>query len=113
MDKKLNSDVNDIIASANAPEEKVEVAKAEPKPRKKPGKVRIIIDESQNRDDPSHVFMSHNGRSIQIKRGVEVDVDREYVGILNDAVQTIHYHDPQTKQNFTRSALRFPYRVIE
>ena len=46
----------------------------------------ITIDEGHDQNDISEVPVCVNGRAYQIRRGAYVEVPREVVGVLNDAV---------------------------
>jgi hypothetical protein len=47
---------------------------------------RIILDEARDKSEPNPVFVQVNGRGYQIRRSAQVDVPREVVSCLNDAV---------------------------
>lgn len=74
--------------------------------------VRIILEENDE-IPPTGLFLALNGRSFMIQPGLEVDVPKGVVEILDNAVTTVPSVDPQTKQIVgTRNRMRFPYRRV-
>lgn len=74
----------------------------------------IIIDEGHDQNDISEVPVQVNGRAYQIKRGQYVEVPREVVGVLKDAVidKAIASFDAQGMPNGIklRPSRRFPFQ---
>lgn len=86
-----------------------EVAQASSKER-----FGIIIDEGSGPNDPQEVPVQVNGRAYQIRRGAYVEVPREVVSVLNDAVvdKTIAQFDAAGMPNGikVRPSRRYPFR---
>lgn len=74
----------------------------------------IIIDEGHDQNDISEVPVQVNGRAYQIKRGQYVEVPREVVGVLKDAVidKAIASFDAMGMPNGIklRPSRRFPFQ---
>lgn len=74
----------------------------------------IIVDEGHDQNDISEVPVQVNGRAYQIKRGQYVEVPREVVGVLKDAVidKAIASFDAQGMPNGIklRPSRRFPFQ---
>jgi hypothetical protein len=74
----------------------------------------IVIDEARDPNEINPVFVSPNGRAYHIKRGVVVEVPREVVNVLNDAVEdrAVPRSDAQGMPNGfdVRKARRFPFQ---
>jgi hypothetical protein len=74
----------------------------------------IIIDEGSNPNDPSEVPVQVNGRAYQIRRGSYVEVPKEVISVLNDAVtdKTIPQFDAAGMPNGVkvRPSRRYPFR---
>ena len=74
----------------------------------------IIIDEGHDQNDISEVPVQVNGRAYQIKRGQYVEVPREVVGVLKDAVidKAIASFDAQGMPDGIklRPSRRFPFQ---
>lgn len=78
---------------------------------------RIIIDEAQDPQELTRVFVGCNGRGYWLQRGVPVDVPPEVIEILDHAVinRAIPIIDERTglpNGVETREAKRFPFRVL-
>ena len=73
----------------------------------------LIIDESQDSNGISEVPVCVNGRAYQIRRGAYVEVPREVVGVLKDAVidKAIASFDANGMPNGIRlrPSRRFPF----
>lgn len=55
-----------------------------------PGYARILLHRDPtpgNKNSPVHLAL--NGHIVQIPRGIEVDIPKDFVGILNDAITTV------------------------
>lgn len=75
----------------------------------------IFIDEEKGK--PNHEFVGVNGNFFQIKRGVEVEVPEEVVGVLRNSVATryVPTTDPTTGA-ITLTPQQYyltPFRVIK
>ena len=74
----------------------------------------IVVDEGAGPNDPPEVPVQVNGRAYQIKRGQYVEVPKEVVGVLNDAVidRSIAQFDAMGMPNgiTVRPQRRFPFQ---
>lgn len=76
----------------------------------------ITLDAARDKNEIDPVPAQPNGRMYQLKRGQYIEVPREVIGVLNDAVQTITttVFDERTGVAIganNQSARRFPYRM--
>jgi hypothetical protein len=85
----------------------------EPEPEKNEPKFRIRIDEQDNSDNNSDVFVAVNGMPYLIKRGFDVVVPKSVVGVLDDAVITTVTKDPKGGDDVVRHIKRFAMRILE
>lgn len=79
-------------------------------------RIRIILDEGMGQHDLRTVPVGVNGRTYQIRRGVEVDVPPEVVEVLKHAIETktipmVDENTGFTKGSYQRDVRRFPYQV--
>ena len=73
---------------------------------------KVILEEDPA-IPPTGLFISANGRPYLLQAGVEAEVPREVLSVLDDAVISVPTISPQTQQvTGYRSRLRFPYRRI-
>lgn len=78
-----------------------------------PKKVKIKILSTDG--DSSDVFLGFNGKNIVIKRNEVVEIDPEYIGILNSAVVQTEVRDFDANGNKTSKVVempRFPYTMV-
>ena len=78
-----------------------------------PKKVKIKILSTDG--DNSDVFLGFNGKNLVIKRNEVVEVDPEYIGILNSAVVQTEVSDTDSSGNRTSKVVempRFPYTMV-
>lgn len=78
-----------------------------------PKKVKIKILSTDG--DNSDVFLGFNGKNIVIKRNEVVEIDPEYIGILNSAVVQTEVRDFDAAGNKTTKMVempRFPYTMV-
>ncbi len=74
--------------------------------------VRIELERS-DKIPPDGLFVAHNGRAWKIKPGVEVDVPRALLSVLNDAVESYPVTDPATEQVVGYTDRRaYSYRLV-
>ena len=84
-----------------------------PVPTKTVTRFRIILEED-SAIPPVGLFISANGKTYMLMAGVEAQVPREVLSVLDDAVISLPVIDPQTQRvTGYRSRLRFPYRRID
>lgn len=87
-------------------------ARGAPAPLGMPKTVRIVLEETDNMAPTGAVF-SLNGRAYLIRPGEEVDIPLGLKEVIDNAVQSVAIHDPQTlKVVGYRDRHRFPYRQI-
>lgn len=73
-------------------------------------KVRIMILATEQ--EQGDVKLSLNGHMLQIKRGVEVEIDEPYLGVLRDSiVQTVQWNS-ETNQRTAMQIQRYPFQVM-
>ena len=82
------------------------------KPVSAPETVRIILEENDN-IPPTGQFFGLNGKTWILKTGVEVEVPRGIIDILDNAVETRPIIDPSTKRpvGYT-DRRRYSYRRV-
>ena len=79
---------------------------------KTPARFTIVLEEDPA-IPPTGLFISANGKPYLLMAGVEAQVPREVLSVLDDAVTSVPIIDPQTQRvTGYRSRLRFPYRRI-
>lgn len=79
---------------------------------KTPARFTIVLEED-SAIPPTGLFISANGKPYLLMAGVEAQVPREVLSVLDDAVTSVPIIDPQTQRvTGYRSRLRFPYRRI-
>jgi hypothetical protein len=79
---------------------------------KTPKRYRIVLEED-SAIPPTGLFISANGKPYLLMAGVEADVPKEVLSVLDDAVTSMPVIDPQTQRvTGYRSRLRFPYRRL-
>ena len=77
-----------------------------------PKTVRIILEENDG-IPPTGQFFGLNGRSYMLKPGVEVNVPKGIIDILDNAVTSTAIIDSQSQKVIGyRSQMRYPYRVM-
>lgn len=106
--------INQMVFGASKTE-----AKKAADSRPKPGFAKVLIHKDPT---PGHanspVPVALNGRMIFIPRGVPVDVQIEYVGVLRDAVHTIVTQKKEPTQNnpngevTEEDILSYPFQVL-
>ena len=83
-----------------------------------PGYARIIVHRDPtpgHRNTPIHVGL--NGRMFQVPRGIEVDLPKEYIGVLKDAVDEVLQDsdaDPRkgsTSERWQKQA-SYPFQIV-
>lgn len=75
--------------------------------------VRIVLEENED-IPPTGLFLGHNGRGFLLQPGQPVDIPRELLGILDNAVMSQPQLDPTTKTIVGyRDRLRYPYRRLD
>jgi hypothetical protein len=75
-------------------------------------RVKIIIEENEN-IPPTGLALGHNGDQVYVVPGEVVNIPRKFLGVLDDAVESVSTTDPITKQvTMTRDRRRFPYRIV-
>lgn len=55
-----------------------------------PARVKLTVQEDGTPGAEREIFVGVNGVGYRIKRGVEVEVPAEVVGVLRDAVKTVY-----------------------
>ena len=74
-------------------------------------KIRVLATQEDNSD----VFLGLNGKTMQIKRGEKVEIDRDFVELLrNSKIDTV-VHDFDAAGNKVARRLemqRYPFEVI-
>lgn len=88
-----------------------------PAPKKEPEKtVKVIIEDSEEiaGTDNKRVFLGHNGRSVFVRTGVEVDLPEVFLNVMNDAKYSIPDKDPATMKltGRMRDRMRFSFRRV-
>ena len=74
---------------------------------------RIILEED-SAIPPVGLFIGANGKTYILMAGVEAQVPREVLSVLDDAVVSMPVVDPQSQRvTGYRSRLRFPYRRLD
>jgi hypothetical protein len=80
---------------------------------KTPQRFKIILEED-SAIPPTGLFISANGKPYVLQAGVEAEVPKEVMSVLDDAVTSVPVIDPQTQRvTGYRSRLRFPYRRLD
>lgn len=74
------------------------------------GKARVTIMATE--DDKSDVFLRLNGHAIKVKRGVEVLIPVEYLGVLKDSMIYTTSYDPETNKNTPVQVMRVPFMAV-
>lgn len=88
------------------------ISDAPPPPPKTVARFKVILEEDPA-IPPTGLFISANGRPYLLQAGVEAEVPREVLSVLDDAVISVPTISPQTQQvTGWRSRLRFPYRRV-
>ena len=83
-----------------------------PPPVKTPERIKIVLEEDPA-IPPTGLYISANGKPYLLMAGVEAQVPKEVISVLDDAVTAVPIIDPQTQRvTGYRSRLRFPYRRI-
>ena len=83
-----------------------------PPPVKTPERFTIILEEDPG-IPPTGLYISANGNPYLLMAGVEAQVPKEVLSVLDDAVTSVPIVDPQSQRvTGYRSRLRFPYRRI-
>src|SRR5579863_723130 len=79
---------------------------------KRPAKVRIYLEDSPN-VPPGGQFFGVNGKSFLLQSGVEAEVPRGIIDVLDNAIEEVPIVDTNSMQ-IRRYAkrLRFPYRNL-
>lgn len=89
------------------------LSNAELPPVKTPVRFTIVLEEDPG-IPPTGLYISANGRPYLLMAGVEAQVPKEVMSILDDAVTSVPVIDPQTQRvTGYRSRLRFPYRRLD
>ena len=79
---------------------------------KTPARITIVLEEDPA-IPPTGLYISANGNPYLLMAGVEAQVPKEVISVLDDAVTSVPIIDPQTQRvTGYRSRLRFPYRRI-
>jgi hypothetical protein len=73
-------------------------------------KVRIMILATEQ--EQGDVKLSLNGHMLQIKRGVEVEIDEPYLGVLRDSIVSTVQWNPETNQRSAMQIQRYPYQIL-
>jgi hypothetical protein len=107
----LGSNVPDITKSAGKAKPRKRRAKVASTMRIKPDRVKIILEENEN-IPPTGQFFGLNGTGYIIRPGVEVEVPRGIISILNDAVMSVPVVDFTNTVVSYKDKLRFPYRFV-
>lgn len=82
------------------------------KPVGLPETVRIILEENDN-IPPNGQYFGLNGRGYMLRPGMEVNVPRGIIDILDHAVMSTPVIDPTTRQVIGyRDRMRYPYRRV-
>ena len=74
-------------------------------------RVRIMLEDN-DQIGPAGQFIQVNGRSFQLQAGVEADVPRCVLDVLDHAVMGVPIKNASDQVIGFRERLRFPYRVI-
>lgn len=74
------------------------------------GKTKVTINATET--EKGDVFLSLNGYPLQIKRGVEVEIPSEFVGVLRDSVINTVIKDPETGRVTPMQIQRHPFTAI-
>lgn len=111
----LNDDLSAGLDTAGdqAPARRKRAAKADATGATRPSdeRVGIIIAESDNPKD-THVFVSVNGYAYHIKRGERVDVPREVIHVLENAVESRLVQVGEGRHEL-KSFHRYPFRTVQ
>jgi hypothetical protein len=75
-------------------------------------RVRIVIEESDDENSSSDVFVSVNGYGYQIRRGIPIEVPEEVVGVLNHAVTTKMVQNMETYEMTYRDVSRYNFKIL-
>lgn len=87
---------------------------ADKKPKVALSATKCIILEENDNIPANGLFLGLNGRSYILQPGVEADVPRGLIEILDHAVESRPTVDPLTRRiTGYRDRLRYPYRVVE
>lgn len=86
------------------PENYFESSKGHPKDR-------VIINESPSIPKEG-VFMSLNGYAFLAKPGVEIDLPRPILRMLDTRIETMTIQDPETKKEYHKDVPRITYRIV-
>jgi hypothetical protein len=79
---------------------------------KTPRRYKIVLEED-SAIPPTGLFISANGKPYLLRAGVEADVPREVLSVLDDALTSVPIIDPQTQRvTGYRERLRFSYRRL-
>lgn len=73
-------------------------------------KVRIMILATEQ--EQGDVKLGLNGHMLQIKRGVEVEIDEPYLGVLRDSIVSTVQWDPETNSRTPMQIQRYPYQIL-
>lgn len=77
-------------------------------------KVKIKILSTQDGDN-SDVFIGVNGKTLNIKRGCEVEIGQEFLDVLNNSIIDTVIQDNQsdgTKITRRVQIQRYPYQLV-
>ena len=77
-------------------------------------KVKIKILSTQDGDN-SDVFIGVNGKTINIKRGCEVEIGQEFLDVLNNSIIEHIFYTPNEDGTKTRQHIqiqRYPYKMV-
>ena len=76
-----------------------------------PEEEKVLINISKEKGEPPYVDASINGRASRIPRGIDVEVPRSVLDLLNSCIQTFYEHDSETGENTPNDEPRFNIQV--
>lgn len=77
-----------------------------------PKTVRINLEDNEN-IPPTGLFIGHNGRSFMLRTGIDVEVPKEIIEILDHAIMTVPIISDQTRQVVGwKSRHKYPYKIV-
>lgn len=71
-------------------------------------KIKILATDTEHGD----VKLSLNGHMLQIKRGVVVEIERAYLGVLNDSIVQTYSQNTETNVKTPMEIQRYPYQIV-
>lgn len=112
---KLTKEREDRLAAEEAKSNKPGVANESRSASKE--RFKIIIEDARDANDMTRVYVGVNGRGYWLQRGKEIEVPREVIKVLDNAIldKAIPLFDESTgmpKGLEMRKSRRFPYQLL-